>query len=164
MKNILALCALCVATSVSARDLGTYSIQVGGADDHHRIGLNYHYASKYITDFNDYSVMLHPEIGVAYWKGERADALQLQAVPMFRAYLTPRWFIEGGIGAALFSRTDFSEKGITTRFQFVDNIGIGFRYGLNQTFGMRFTHYSNCGLKKPNPGINSFQAVYTVKF
>ena len=51
----------------------------------------------------------------------------------------------------------------TTRFNFIDQAGLGLRWNTNARLGLlagyRFQHISNAGRVKPNPGVN-FNLVY----
>ena len=64
-------------------------------------------------------------------------------------------YVEGGIGASLFSKT-YNNNGnrMSTAFEFADHIGIGYVFNNNFDLGLRLQHYSNAGIKKPNNGEN----------
>lgn len=63
---------------------------------------------------------------------------------------------EFGIGLSLLDDTRFAGKDISTHFQFEDRLGIGYRFGQSREYAMtlRYFHYSNGGLKSPNPGYD----------
>jgi lipid A 3-O-deacylase len=98
--------------------------------------------------------------------GGRRNFTQVGLVPMFR--LRPAegqspWFAEAGIGLSMTDRlftTD--QKQFSTRFNFVDIIGVGFSLGADrkQEIGLRVQHVSNAGIKHPNPGQNFLQLRY----
>ena len=46
-----------------------------------------------------------------------------------------------------------SDLGFSTRFQFGDHLGIGYRFE-RYDVAVRFQHLSNGGMRNPNPGIN----------
>ncbi len=86
--------------------------------------------------------------------------------PLWHVGLTPiaRWWflpdtaLEAGIGANLFSATRIGSKRISTAYQFGDSIGLYHRLaGTSWGLGVRFTHYSNADIKRPNPGQNYLQ-------
>lgn len=78
--------------------------------------------------------------------------------PIFRWWLTPATGIEAGIGANLFSGTWLGDKRISTAYQFGDSIGVFHRFDSTPwTVGLRFTHYSNADIKRPNPGQDYYQ-------
>jgi len=76
-------------------------------------------------------------------------------------------FGEIGVGMHLLSRTQISEeKSFSTAFQFGDRIAIGYRFGdaIDSELAFRLQHYSNAGIKEPNPGINFLLLQYSARF
>jgi len=63
---------------------------------------------------------------------------------------------EFGIGVSLLDDTRFAGKDISTHFQFEDRLGLGYRFGQSRQYAvtLRYFHYSNGGLKSPNPGYD----------
>jgi hypothetical protein len=107
------------------------------------------------------------DIGLGYWRrddvlpGQNDDIVEIGFTPVFRFQrngLTGLYF-EGGIGAHLLSRTQIGAKRLSTRFQFGDHLGLGYRFGAKGAWdlGYRFQHLSNGSIKKPNDGINFHQ-------
>lgn len=73
-------------------------------------------------------------------------------------WFAPQTALEFGIGANLFSGTTIGAKRISTAYQFGDSIGVLHRFdGTPWTVGVRFTHYSNADIKRPNPGQDYLQ-------
>lgn len=114
------------------------------------------------------------EAYVSHWNGrgatERVSFTQLGLVPTLR-YRFGRggsdWFVEGGIGiSALDSMYRTTDKEFSTRFNFVDVLGVGRSFGpqRRQELSLRFSHVSNADIKKPNPGENFLQLRYTALF
>jgi hypothetical protein len=99
----------------------------------------------------------------------RADALAGQNDSLDDIGLTPtlRWqaddlqglYLEAGIGAHYLSRTSLGGRRFSTRFQFGDHIGMGYRFGPQGAWDLsyRFQHLSNADIKRPNDGMNSNQ-------
>jgi len=108
------------------------------------------------------------ELGAAYWTADGSrhpgSLWQLSATPMFRWWTGERFYLEAGIGANLFSRTRFADKTISTAFQFGDHIGLGFMLTPSSRLGLRYSHFSNASIKRPNPGLNILQLNYTYQF
>lgn len=78
-----------------------------------------------------------------------------------------RWFLEGGIGVSLTDNVYRSaHKQFSTRFNFVDVIGVGYSFGAarEHELGLRVVHISNADIKKPNPGMDSVQLRYARAF
>ncbi|WP_081488788.1 acyloxyacyl hydrolase [Cupriavidus basilensis] len=89
--------------------------------------------------------------------------------PIFRIQGSGRSgpFAEIGAGMHLLSRTHISDsKAFSTAFQFGDRIAAGYRFGdpLDSELAVRFQHYSNAGIKEPNPGINFYMLQYSARF
>lgn len=106
---------------------------------------------------------------VSGWQYRAADGVgnshlaQVSFTPVVRytpsAGASP-WFIEGGIGATYMNkiyRTD--GKAFSTRFNFGDQIAVGAVFGPKREYevSLRFEHFSNAGIKRPNPGENFVQ-------
>lgn len=116
----------------------------------------------------------YTEAYLSHWSsrtlGGRASLTQLGLLPMVRhrfARGSSDWFAEAGIGLSLTDRfytTD--EKRFSTRFNFVDVVGVGrsFGPGRRQEMTLRLSHVSNAGIKKPNPGENFLQLRYAASF
>lgn len=76
-------------------------------------------------------------------------------------------FAEAGVGVHVLSRTRLSDdKVFSTAFQFGDRVAVGYRFGdtLDSELALRLQHYSNAGIKEPNPGINFFLLQYSARF
>ena len=108
------------------------------------------------------------ELGVAYWhaNGSRhPDSVwQLSATPLLRWTWAERYYIEAGIGATVFSHSSFADKNLSTAFQFGDHIGIGMHLSQRSRLSLRYSHYSNAGIKHPNPGLNILQLNYSYRY
>lgn len=91
---------------------------------------------------------------------------QIGVVPVYRhefgAGSSP-WFVEGGIGATVTSSVYRSGgKRFSTAFNFGDHVGLGRAFGESRQreLVLRFEHFSNGGIKQPNPGQNFVQLRY----
>jgi len=78
-----------------------------------------------------------------------------------------RWFGEAGIGATVTSSLYRSgQKYFSTAFNFGDHVGLGYAFGetrMNELV-LRAEHFSNAGIKHPNPGQNFIQLRYSHHF
>jgi len=77
------------------------------------------------------------------------------------------WFFEIGVGGSMMNDLYRSrDKQFSTRFNFMDVIGIGHSFGARreQELGLRITHNSNAGIKEPNPGETFLQLRYATRF
>ncbi len=154
VQKILTSVLVCLASSTYA---GGHTFALGGWDGA-RVTAEYSFEPRPLNGTFD----LVPEVGVSYWRGHRG-AFQLHAVPMFRARLTPTWYLEAGIGASYFTRTTFARQNIDTHFQFADQLGVGYVLG-HSSVALRLEHFSNGGIRNPNPGVNAVQLVYTAGY
>lgn len=110
------------------------------------------------------------EGAVGHWlvngRGSR-DVTQIGLTPVLRLHpeaWSPGWFIEGGIGAnVIFPTYDDGEKRFSTAFQFGDHLAVGKRFGHQRQheWAVRFQHFSNARIKRPNPGENFLQLRYS---
>lgn len=116
----------------------------------------------------------YTELDLARWRtsGRAHDAGfdQLGIVPVLRLY--PRalgigWFVEAGVGASAISPRYRNDTLVfSTVFNFGDHVGVGRRFGAQEAneVSLRFEHFSNAGIKKPNPGENFMQLRHTHRF
>jgi lipid A 3-O-deacylase len=77
------------------------------------------------------------------------------------------WYVEGGIGANLLLPIYRSrDKRFSTAFNFGDHIAIGRRFGPSRQHEMalRIQHFSNAGIKDPNPGEDFVQLRYSHRY
>jgi lipid A 3-O-deacylase len=77
------------------------------------------------------------------------------------------WFVEGGIGVSVMDRLyQTDDRGFSTAFQFTEAIGGGYSFGTNRRheLSLRLQHFSNAGIKKPNPGENFVRLRYAYRF
>lgn len=77
------------------------------------------------------------------------------------------WFWEGGIGATFTSSVyRNSDKRFSTSFNFGDHVGVGYSFGAarEHEVALRFEHFSNAGIKHPNPGQDFAQLRYVGYF
>ena len=102
--------------------------------------------------------------------GQRFGLTQVGVLPLLR-YRRDQgrspWFVEVGIGLTVMDRayrTD--DKEFSTRFNFADVVGVGRNFGEQgrHELGLRLTHFSNGGIKSPNPGENVLQLRYAMMF
>ncbi|MCW5632744.1 MAG: acyloxyacyl hydrolase [Rubrivivax sp.] len=75
-----------------------------------------------------------------------------------------RWFVEGGIGAnVLLPIYRSRDKRFSTTFNFGDHLGVGWYVGDGEAHELvlRIQHFSNAGIRHPNPGEDFVQLRYT---
>lgn len=77
------------------------------------------------------------------------------------------WFAQVGTGLALGTkRYQSDEKHFSTRYNFATHLGIGANFGAQREHEimLRLEHYSNAGIKHPNPGEDFLQLRYARRF
>lgn len=111
------------------------------------------------------TVSTFAEASVAHWRfppPNSAGVRQITVVGVtpylrLRDARWERWFVDFGIGVNRLSDLyETSDRRFSTHFQFSDHLGIGRSFGDEERFEIsyRFVHYSNAGIRRPNPGAN----------
>ena len=171
---LLALGALCSATAHADWRPDGFFVDGGLAPHGTRsasVGLTWHNAWR--TSVANAEASLLTEAYASGWSyesptGRRSLAqLGLQPLLRFRADQgRSPWYFEAGIGLSATSELyQTTRKNFSTRFNFKDTLGFGRSIGSNgQEIGLRVTHFSNAGIKHPNPGENFLQVRYAAPF
>ena len=77
------------------------------------------------------------------------------------------WFAQVGTGLTLATeRYESRYKRFSTRYNFATHLGVGANFGAQHEHELmlRLEHYSNAGIKHPNPGENFLQLRYAHRF
>ncbi len=149
---------------------GALSVRVGSYDDYQRVELAWESPALWSHRFsgNGSRLDLVGELGAAYWhtstSGGPASLWQFSAVPMVRWSFESGIYLEAGAGPTLVSSTHFAGEALSTALQFGDHIGAGVHLSSNSRIGVRFSHFSNANIKRPNPGLNLLQVLYTYQY
>jgi hypothetical protein len=98
---------------------------------------------------------LYWDLSLGGWHGDTGTVHDVGLTPVFRYAPAARGaYLEGAIGFHLLSDSHInSDLGFSTRFQFGDHVGAGYRFERYDLSG-RLQHLSNGGMRNPNPGIN----------
>ena len=105
------------------------------------------------------------------WHGAQQNTYAVAISPVFVKTLCQtcqaKPYLEAGIGAALISRhqlrTTDGIRDMASTFQFEDRLGIGIKTK-KLAYHIRYMHYSNANLKKPNAGLDTLQAGIAFNF
>jgi len=153
------LAALGAASHAAAGELG---VLAGSGNGYHSLALSYQTAPVWQGEF-----VAHPlDVSLEYSLGQvrtssvhrNHDLLRVGVTPFARWWFASNTGVELGVGANAFSGTHLGDKDISTAFQFGSSVGLLHRLqGTPWLLGLRLTHYSNAGIKKPNPGQNYLQ-------
>ena len=89
--------------------------------------------------------------------GSKQNLTDLGITPVFRLQNDNKrgFYSEAGIGLHMLSEI-YNNNGrqFSTNFQFGDHIGIGYVLNNGWDLSFKIQHYSNGGVKHPNPGVN----------
>ena len=170
MKKILSLAAAAAlalgSLSAQAVDFTAAIGQSGDSNMVYRLGAQWNWDTSWwqssvgrLTGYWD--------AGYTYWDGDETSSNHsLSFSPVFVyefAGESVQPYIEAGIGVAAFADTDLEDNDLGSSFQFEDRLGAGLRFS-GQEIGIRALHYSNAGIKQPNPGENFVQLRYARHF
>ena len=181
MGKVLRTLVIAAATLVSAPHVFAFDLFSpdaaaieGGADQRnqhrttaYRVGgaLVWDWGVKWLP-FHGWYLGGQWEANVGYWNGEGGktgvDQLwDFGITPVFRIQTDDRiWgvypFLEGAVGAHLFTETEFGNQQFGIHYSFGDHLGAGIRFGDHGQYELnyRYQHLSNAGLGDPNNGIN----------
>jgi hypothetical protein len=97
------------------------------------------------------------------------NVTQVGITPVIRLRPTGwnHFFVEAGIGANwIFPIYQNGSHQFSTTFNFGDHLAAGWRFGAlgEQELTLRLQHFSNAGIKHPNPGENFVQLRYARRF
>ncbi len=177
MKRILMagwVAAMLAMAGPHAMAVDGVSVEAGGGDgtDMTRIAVQWDWNKRWFQG-TDWHLGGYWELGLGYWwadalPGQNDNIAEVGFTPVFRLQgnsLTGP-YLEGGIGAHLLSRTQIGDKRLSTKFQFGDHLGLGYRFGAKGAWdlGYRFQHLSNGSIKKPNDGVNFHQIRLQYRF
>lgn len=86
----------------------------------------------------------------------RREFTQLLLVPVVRWEFRPvpsPWFAEAGIGLSVLDRRyQLRQTPQSSRWNFEEVVAVGYRLGQGHELSIRLSHFSNAGLRHPNPG------------
>lgn len=119
----------------------------------------------------------HTELMLNEWRAQRVDRsgerlyTQLVVLPSLRMRMdrgASPWFFEVGIGLSWMNhKFETPGRQFSTEWNFYDVVGVGYTLGGpqgNSEIDMRLVHFSNAGIRNPNPGLSFLQLRYTRKF
>jgi lipid A 3-O-deacylase len=139
-----------------------YGISVNGGRgstvDIARLGIQKDFESVIYSN-ETFNLKGFHELGLNYWNGNRKNISAVSYSPVFvvdfNQYTTQGYkpYVDFGIGIAFLSDTLIDSKNMSSSFQFEDRISLGITKD-NIDMYIRYMHYSNGGIKKPNDGIN----------
>ncbi|MGA0609589.1 acyloxyacyl hydrolase [Caldimonas sp. KR1-144] len=153
-------------------------VQAGVAEDAQAAVVGAIWRSEWDEPFAGGDLGMYWEVSLGRWFADRADGAgsdsawvtQVGATPVLRWTLSTsrlQWFVEGGIGANfLLPIYRTNDKRFSTTFNFGDHIAAGINLGEQgqHELALRIQHFSNAGIKHPNPGENFLQLRYAYRY
>lgn len=180
LSTSIALLALAAAAPAFATDdlpawqPNTMFVQGGSGThvDSATLGLSWDW--KWQREYGIGTVTGYTEVDLGRWRTRDRSAdegfTQFGVSPVLRLYpasIGQGWFAEAGIGANWISSRYCNEsREFSTTFNFGDRIAVGRRFGPNQAheISLGIEHFSNGGIREPNPGENFVQLRYAAHF
>jgi lipid A 3-O-deacylase len=120
-----------------------------------------------------YRCSLRVEAEVAHWRSmhgvgdERSRITQIGLTPLWRQELprtgTHQWYVEAGTGVNFVGPLYRSVgRRFSTSLNFGTQLGVGLAFGRQREheLSLRIEHFSNAGLRNPNPGEDFLQLRY----
>ena len=89
--------------------------------------------------------------------GSKQSLIDVGITPVFRLQSDSKKGLYGEAGIGLHMLSDIYDNNgrtFSTRFQFGDHIGMGYVLANGWDIALKLQHYSNGGVKHPNPGVN----------
>ena len=153
MKKILGAALLACALPVQAFD--GVSAELGAGQDGvwmWRIGAQWDQRVQKLEQTNWH---IHWDFALGQWKSDAGTMHDLSITPVLRWAPGDRGaYLEGAIGLHLLSDSHISsDTDFSTRFQFGDHLGAGYRWR-RYDLALYAQHISNGGMRNPNPGMN----------
>lgn len=157
MKEIFAATAFLLAAT-QAQALDSISGEIGSGTRHvdmWRLGAQWKQKQPRRLEGTHFRVYWDASVGT--WDGDIGSLVDFGLTPVLRYGGKHGPYADGGIGFHLLSDTHISSAiDFSTKFQFGDHIGAGWRFE-RYDFALRLQHLSNAGVRNPNPGINFLQ-------
>ncbi len=179
MASAAIVAAGCVASTAACAQTSdnAWFLQAGEGDRAVRsiaIGAFHTFVPNDVSDPTGWSV--YGEAVLGEWfvhhhdDGQRTQFTQLTAAPVLRYTFGGKlrdFFVEAGVGLTIVTpRFEDHGRQFSTTFQFDDHASVGVRFGLRDAneLSVRIEHFSNGGIRNPNPGQNFAQLRYARHF
>ncbi len=154
-------------------DIGRAAHGQKGATDLAAVGVMLPWTTFEATRAGPWSSYL--DVFASAWQAPRLDDghgnyLQIGAMAMGRYRFdggNSPWFAEGGVGVTLMNHVFRTpDRQFSTAFQFTEALGVGRSFGQRgeHEVSLRVQHFSNAGIKEPNPGETFLKLRYAYRF
>lgn len=172
------LCALAFAAAAlpapAAFAQHALAIQGGSYDGTDTLGLQWTLPAWFRSNPNGWRISGSPELQVNAHERGGDDLVQGGLFATFR-FEPParrvRPYLEAGIGVNYFNRNELGSKDFSTRVQFGELLGLGLAWGGESTsgrgetwLGLRFSHFSNAGIRSGNSFLDTLMLTVGHRF
>lgn len=157
-KKIILFCLLSGLVYASS----DYGVSVntgrGGHIDLHRVALQKTFSNT-IYSFDSFNIKGYHELAYGKFKGQDHSRSVISYTPVFVLdfdklfFDSYKYYVDLAVGVSRISHTHIDSRRISTKFQFEDRISFGITRE-NWDLYLRYIHYSNASIKKPNDGID----------
>lgn len=164
-KSFIVGCAFtAIHTTSHAVDAISFELGDGEKTKLARLGVQWKWTKQWWRS-NGTHIGGYWDLSLAHWRGDqfqnmpnatqRINAVGITPVLRLQKNNLKGFYAEIGIGAHLLSDLyDNGGRRLSTRFQFGDHLGAGYVFPSDLDIGLRFQHFSNGSIKKPNDGVN----------
>lgn len=159
----IAVTGACLSSSALAIDSASLEFATGNKTKMLRLGLQSNWDNKWFAS-NGTHLGGYWDGTLAQWqgnnfqgKGGTQNLTDIGITPVFRFQNDSKkgLYGEAAIGLHVLSEIyDNNSRHFSTNFQFGDHIGIGYVTQTGWDISLKIQHYSNGGIKHPNPGVN----------
>ena len=152
-------------------------VQAGIAEDAKALTAGLVWMTDWSRAFRAGVFNLYWEVSFGRWSADQPSGssgsswvTQVGLTPVLRWYPgggSTRWFMEGGIGAnAVLPIYRSRDKRFSTTFNLGSHLAVGIPFGDQDRheLALRLQHFSNAGIRRPNPGEDFVQLRYTFRF
>lgn len=154
---LFAPCALAI-------DSGSFELGTGDQTQVARVGLQSQWPTTW-PQSNGTHLGAYWDLTFSQWRWTRPpgashanqELYDLGITPVFRLQSDGKkgFYAEAGIGAHLLFSDYYDPSGerFSTRFQFGDHFGVGYVTQDGMDLSLKIQHFSNGGIRQPNPGV-----------
>lgn len=132
------------------------------------MGENIPFLNKYdLTAYYEFSVAQIKERKYQNIAGQSHSLIDFGFTPFVRWQNSSKYGVYAEVGIGLNYMTDKYDNNdlvASTQFQFGDHIGAGYTFANNLDVLLKFQHYSNADIRKPNPAVNFVMLKLTYPF
>ena len=120
--------------------------------------------NQYESDSGLYQTRMEVGVGYSNTQADKVWSVTVAPVAHYR-FKTSRPdsgpFVEASLGGAYLSKIRFADDhDLTSHGHFASRLGVGYAFGASEV-SLNATHFSNAGIKKPNPGVNVIALRFT---